>query len=113
MFSNSDDGNIIVSDARNGGTLAKLNHNECIYGMALTQDETRLISCSESGKMFFWSTETFEKMKEMVTEGSIKCISMVPNSDYMITGDDFFRVIIWDLTNVTQITIFRAHKSAV
>lgn len=58
---------------------------------------------------------TYEREKEIEIEESaaIRALYVSPDGISLITGDEAFRISIWDLTTFSKRKIYRTHKSAV
>ncbi|CAG9329646.1 unnamed protein product [Blepharisma stoltei] len=113
IFSNSDDGRVIIWDANTGLKIQELDHFDGLFAMALTYDESQLISCTDGGLMIFWNLTTYQRDKEIVTEGVVKTLLAVPDTNILVTGDSDFRVVVWNLMDNSKLQTFRAHKSEV
>lgn len=112
LFSNSDDGRIIIWDYQTGQKLQELHHYVGMFAMGLTLDEEYIISCTDDQQIIFWNLSTFHKEKQIdMEEGRIR--SLLVTDKYMITGDDAFRVVVWDLRTYNIVHIFRAHRNEV
>ncbi|CAG9333027.1 unnamed protein product [Blepharisma stoltei] len=114
IYSNSDDCKIIVWDFVTNKIIHELIHDSSMYAMAMSLDEDMLFSCTDDQKIVIWDLETYEKIKEIILEEtSVRAILITPDNRFVITGDEAFRISIWEMENLTLKHVIRSHRNAI
>lgn len=89
----------------------QLTHRDLIEAVALTPDESRIITASRDCSIKVWDTSTGERISTLVGHThQVHQLAVSPDGRRLASSGEDRTVRLWDLAQATQIVVFRGHE---
>jgi len=85
-------------------TVVFSGHFRPVKDIKFNNEDDLLFTASVDRTVTLWSTETNERIGTYSHDASVNCIMPTPDSKYLISGDSFGSVYIWDVCSGEKIT---------
>ncbi|MFK7946652.1 MAG: WD40 repeat domain-containing protein, partial [Saprospiraceae bacterium] len=81
-----------------GGKIHSLSHSDAIRAIDISNDGKYLAVATSKGMMYLWNLDTNEKIFSKTGHGkSINSVQISPNNNYILTGGEDKKVILWTM----------------
>lgn len=101
FYTNANDKKVVEWDPYHQKYNHVLENDSGIYAMCMTYDEKYLIACSAEKVMTFWNIDSKEpKQTNYFNDVVIKAILATADGQYIITGDNAFRVTVREYRDI-------------
>eukprot|EP00340_Litonotus_pictus_P006879 CAMPEP_0170515750 /NCGR_PEP_ID=MMETSP0209-20121228/2147_1 /TAXON_ID=665100 ORGANISM="Litonotus pictus, Strain P1" /NCGR_SAMPLE_ID=MMETSP0209 /ASSEMBLY_ACC=CAM_ASM_000301 /LENGTH=361 /DNA_ID=CAMNT_0010800381 /DNA_START=1 /DNA_END=1086 /DNA_ORIENTATION=+ len=80
-------------------------HSRPIRDICFNQEDDLIFTGSVDRLVTLWSTETSERIGTYIHEAAVNCMTVTPDSKYLLSGDNSGHVYIWDVSTGTNLAI--------